>query len=60
MDTADRIKKLYDRLPIGSAFRRVIEQALERAEDLTGLPLTVHDVSDDETDDTDPSGNTEV
>ena len=51
MDTAERIKKLYDRLPVGSAFRRVIEQALARAEDLTGLPLTIHE-GDDESDDT--------
>lgn len=59
MDTAERIKKLYDRLPVGSAFRRVIEQALARAEDLTGLPLTIHE-GDDESDDTESGGNTEV
>ena len=60
MDAAERIKKLYDRLPVGSAFRRVIEQTLARAEDLTGLPLTTQETSDDEPDDTDPGSKTEV
>lgn len=57
MDTAERIKKLYDRLPAGSAFRRAIEQTLARAEDLTGLPLTVHDEDDDTLDETDPDSS---
>lgn len=57
MDTAERLKKLYDRLPAGSAFRRVIEQTLARAEGLTGLPLTVPE-EDEGIEEPDPQAET--
>lgn len=39
MDTRERIRKLYERLPAGSAFRKAIEQVMDLAEDLTDFAL---------------------
>lgn len=39
MDPAEQLRKLYERLPAGSAFRRAIEQTLEVAEGITGIRL---------------------
>ncbi len=40
MDPMEDLRKLYEKLPPGSAFRSTIERALGIAEKITGLPLT--------------------
>ncbi len=46
MDPAERLRKLYESLPLGSAFRKAIEQALQLATDITGLPFAPKEKAD--------------